>query len=222
MPISSDDVIVSPMSVGEKIKEFREAVGMSQTALARAAKISQPTIQALEAGEQTTTKKLPQIAAALGKAPSDLDPAYGGIYRPPPLILGEGDLPVFSATEGGKGEMVVSSDPIELVPRPWYLKNVRDGYAVLVTGESMEPRYAAGEIVVVNPRAALVRGKDAIITTAREGGDFRAMIKAYMGATDAAWRLKQFNPPAGESHDFLAPKKQWPFALRVVGRYDGG
>jgi phage repressor protein C with HTH and peptisase S24 domain len=118
--------------------------------------------------------------------------------------------------------MVVSTDPIELVPRPWYLKNVKDGYAVIVTGESMEPRYSPGEIVVINPRAPLIRGKDAIVHTATEGGDFRAMIKTYLGATADAWKLRQFNPPKGEKPDFSAPKRLWPFALRVVGRYDGG
>jgi phage repressor protein C with HTH and peptisase S24 domain len=141
-------------------------------------------------------------------------------YQPP--YLGENDLPVFAATEAGPGEMVVSSDPIEYVPRPWYLKGAKDGYAVLVVGESMEPRYSPGEIVIVNPKAALVRGKDAIITTAQEGGDFRAMIKTYLGATQDVWKLKQFNPPPGAKSEFQVNKKEWPHAVRVVGRYDGG
>lgn len=223
MPMETAQIIVSPMTIGEKIKEFRVALSLTQSGLARKANVSQPTIVALESGTQQTTKFLPQIAAALEKAPADLDPAYReGFYRAPPAFLGEDDFPVFSATEGGKGEMVISSDPLEMVPRPWYLKNVKEGYAVLVTGESMEPRYSPGEIVVVNPKAALIRGKDAIIHTAREGGDFRAMIKSYMGSTPESWKLRQFNPPPGEKPDFSAPKKQWPFAVRVVGRYDGG
>lgn len=223
MPIEATTAIVLPMSVGDKIREFRALAGMSQNELAKKSGLSQPVIAELESGSQATTKKLPRIAATLGVKVSDLDPAYAeGYYRPPPTFLGEPDLPVFAATEGGRGEMVISSDPIEMVPRPWYLKSVKEGYAVLVTGESMEPRYAPGEIVVVNPKAALIRGKDVIVHTAREGGDFRAMVKAYMGATPELWKLRQFNPPPGEERDFAAPKKEWPFALRVVGRYDGG
>lgn len=130
----------------------------------------------------------------------------------------DGIIPVFAAAEGGTGVMAVSTDPIEWVARPWYLKNVREGYAVLVVGESMEPRYSPGEIVVVNPKAALVRGKDCIVTTPREGGDFRAMLKSYAGATDDAWNLRQLNPERA----FSVLKREWPFAIRVVGRYDGG
>lgn len=223
MPIAELDIIVLPMAIGEKIKEFRTAMGISQSELARRAGISQPTILALESGEQASTKKLPQIAAALGRAVTDLDESYStGFYRPPPTFLGESDLPVFSAAEGGKGEMVVSTDPIELVPRPWYLKNVKEGYAVLVTGESMEPRYSPGEIIVVNPKAVLIRGKDVLVTTPREGGDFRAMIKSYVGQTPDSWKLRQLRPPPGEKEEFSAAKKLWPFAMRVVGRYDGG
>jgi len=143
--------------------------------------------------------------------------------KPIPRFLGARDLPVYAAVEGGSGEMVIdSTEPVEIVPRPWYLKNVTAGYAVVVIGHSMEPRYEAGEIVVVNPKAALVRGKDAIITTATEGGDFRAMVKTYLGSTASAWRLRQYNPPSGEPADFEKSKKEWPFAFRVVGRYDGG
>jgi phage repressor protein C with HTH and peptisase S24 domain len=157
---------------------------------------------------------------ARGRAQPSPSPPSG--HSPPPQFLGENDLPVFAATEAGPGEMVVSSDPIEYVPRPWYLKGAKDGYAVLVVGESMEPRYSPGEIVIVNPKAALVRGKDAIITTAQEGGDFRAMIKTYLGATQDVWKLKQFNPPPGAKSEFQVTKKEWPHAVRVVGRYDGG
>lgn len=175
-------------------------------------------------------ESLNQLATGLGTTISFLlgeteDPDPRGSfpsYKPVPQFLGEMDLPVYAAVEGGPGEMVVSTDPIEMVPRPWYLKSVREGYAVVVIGHSMEPRYEAGEIVVVNPKAALARGKDAIVTTAREGGDFRAMIKTYMGATEKVWRLKQYNPPPGEPNEFEKSKKEWPFALRVVGRYDGG
>lgn len=228
--------IMTPDEVRERLKTAIEASGANATSLSRELGRSSGYLsdflmgrkQTLAAADSAVLEKVLGLSAGAllvteRLAMTKQSPIARAIasfegYRAPPAILGEGDLPVFAATEGGRGEMVVSTDPIEMVPRPWYMKNVKEGYAVLVTGESMEPRYSPGEIVVVNPKAALVRGKDVIVHTAREGGDFRAMVKSYMGASEDAWRLRQFNPAT----DLKLSKKEWPFAVRVVGRYDGG
>ena len=67
---------------------------------------------------------------------------------------------MFSAAEGGPGDMVVSTDPIQYVQRPWFLEHIRDGYAVIVTGESMSPVYEPGDMVLVNPKLAPMKGKN--------------------------------------------------------------
>lgn len=209
-----------------RIASAIQGAGMDPTEAARKIGRAKDYIRDFLDGRKDSIKAadLARLEVELSLAPGSfmLPANVIGTYRPPPVFLGDSDLPVFSATEGGRGEMVISTDPIDVVPRPWFLKSVREGYAVVVSGYSMEPRYEAGDLVVVNPRAPLVRGKDAIITTAREGGDFRAMIKTYLGTTSSAWRLRQYNPPPGEGAEFEALKKLWPFALRVVGRYDGG
>lgn len=142
--------------------------------------------------------------------------------EPFPEFLGDRDLRVFAAVEGGAGEMVVSTDPIELVPRPWYLKNVKDGYAVLIVGESMIPAYEPGDMAVVNPRLAPMRGKDVILVRGEDHGEFIASIKRLVGWTASQWNLLQFNPPRGEKAEFSLSRKEWPKALRVVGKYSGG
>lgn len=206
---------------GAQVRATREARGWSQERLASEVGTTQSTIERIENSGSLRSRFRVEVASALG---IDLPGANGrargadGVYREPLTFLGERGLKVFAATEGGAGEMVISTDPIEIVARPWYLKNVREGYAVLVVGESMEPRYAPGEIVVVNPKAALIRGKDCIVHTAREGGDFRAMLKSYAGASEDTWRLRQLNPEKA----ITLKKREWPFCVRVVGRYDGG
>ena len=64
------------MIFGIKVKELREALGMSQADLARAAKVSQPVIASIEMGKQRTARSLPRIASALGVQVSDLDPDF--------------------------------------------------------------------------------------------------------------------------------------------------
>lgn len=64
------------MEIGAKIKEFRTAAKLSQGKLAKAAGVSQAVISDLESGEQQTSRKLPEIAAALGRPLADFDPIY--------------------------------------------------------------------------------------------------------------------------------------------------
>jgi transcriptional regulator with XRE-family HTH domain len=64
-------------NLAERIRALREQAGLSQSQLASLSKVSQPTIHALEKGEQLSSRKLPQIARALGVTPADLSPDYG-------------------------------------------------------------------------------------------------------------------------------------------------
>lgn len=64
------------MIFGIKVKELREALGMSQAELAKASGVSQPVIASIEMGKQRTARSLPRIATALGVQVSDLDPDF--------------------------------------------------------------------------------------------------------------------------------------------------
>lgn len=211
----------------EKFRAIRKAKGWSQDQLAEAGQVSQSTIDKIERGETRSSKFLPRLAQALEVPIGQLDPDYGSPavasasgYRPPPKFLGERDLPVYSAAEGGPGEMVVSTEPIEWVPRPWFMKEVKDGYAVLIVGESMEPAFEPGDMAIVNPRLTPLRNKDAIFTTGEYGrtGEFKATIKRLIKSDSKLWHVKQFNEPK----EFTLEKRDWPKALRVVGKLAGG
>ena len=207
---------------GEIIKKAREAKGWSQDDLASASGVTQPAIVKIENGKTRKSKFFPKIAQVLELDLARIDPslqadAKPANYRPPPTVFGDRDLPVYAAAEGGPGQMVVNTDPVELVPRPWYLGNVKDGYAVLVVGDSMEPAFKAGDMAIVNPRLAYQRNTDVILVAREDEGEFVATIKHLLGWTDKEWKLRQFNP----RKDFTLSRKEWPKALRVVGRYYG-
>ena len=134
-------------------------------------------------------------------------------------FLGERDFPVYSAVEGGPGEMVVSTDPIDRVPRPWVMNEVRDGYAVLVVGESMEPAFEPGDMAIINPRLPHVRNKDYIFVQGDDdNGEFRATIKRLVRHDANVWVVCQFNEP----REFTLEKRLWPRALRVMGKLSNG
>lgn len=58
---------------------------------------------------------------------------------------------------------------------PWATKDV-NAYGVRVKGDSMQPRFRAGEIVIVEPGAAVIPGDDVIVRT-RDG---RKMVKRLL------------------------------------------
>lgn len=226
--------------IGETIKRLRESKSLTQNDLARLAKVSQPTIADIESGKQQTSKKLPAIAKALGVTVAEIDKDFfvewGGVdqtndqsqtklhSQPIENIitkvdtpLGARDLPVFAAVEGGDGDLVVSTEPVDLVPRPWYLGEVKDGFGVIVTGESMYPAYEPGDTAIVNPRLPYMRGKIHIFTAESENSHFKATIKKLVGVTQTHWKVEQFNPP----HVFELDRKIWTNARRVVGKYNG-
>ena len=131
-------------------------------------------------------------------------------------VLGARDLPVFAAVEGGEGDLVISTEPVDLVPRPWYLGEVKDGYGVIVTGESMYPAYEPGDIAVVNPRLPYMRGKVHIFTVEQENSHFKATIKRLIAVTETEWKVEQHNP----HKVFSLPRSVWNNAKRVVGKYN--
>jgi phage repressor protein C with HTH and peptisase S24 domain len=217
------------MDVGTKIKEARERRGLSQEQLGDAVGLSQNAIAKVESGETKRSRFLARIARAVGLDPKEVDPDVGDTaillnYRPPPEFLGERDLPVFTAAEGGPGEIILDVQPIDHVPRPWYLRGVRDGFAVVVSGESMLPVYEPGDMAIINPKAPIMRGKDAILLAGSPDveGPTRASIKRITRWTAKEWFVHQFNPPEGQTHDFTLARTAWPLGYRVVGKYTGG
>jgi len=215
--------------MANSLKALRELRGWTHDDAADAMGISRGGYIKLERGERKLNERTIALAArAFGVAPKvilgdgdDLAALETG-HRPVPEFLGERDLKVFAAVEGGPGEMVVSTDPIELVPRPWYMREVRDGYAVLVVGESMVPAFKPGDMAIVNPRLPPLRGQDVILVGGEQIGEFRASIKHLEGWDARSWKLRQYNPPRGERAELTWSKKDWPKALRVVGKYYGG
>ena len=211
------------MSIGDEIKAAREARGLSQRALAEAIGCTQPAISDMEKGTTLRSHYLTAAQKFLGigeKLTIDAQPLTP--FNPPEgEIFGPRDLRLYAAAEGGPGEMVVHTDPIELLPRPWYLGMVSDGYAVLVVGESMVPAFRPGQIAIVNPRLAPMRGREMLFRQTMRDGTFVGSIKHLVRWTVAEWHVEQFNPAEGAPRTFVLDRRVWE-AHRIVGSYDNG
>lgn len=203
------------MANGPEIKAAREKLGLSQQAVASAVGISQPAYKKIEDGITQRSRFTPEIERFLKLAVDDI----GSGEFEAVSTFGRKDLKVFSAAEGGPGELIVSTRPIDIVVRPWYLEHVEDGFAVLVTGDSMVPSFRPGDYAIVNPRLPPMRHEDMIFIAAESEGEFRATIKHLVRWTDREWFVEQHNPGEGQPSEFTLSRDLWRKALRVVGRY---
>ena len=105
-------------------------------------------------------------------------------------------IPAYGQAVGGKdGEFILNGNRIADVLAPPSLQGVPDAYAVYVVGDSMEPRYFAGEAVFVNPRLPVRRGDFVVAQIAVDDGEPpHAYVKRFVARESRLLRLEQFNP----------------------------
>lgn len=216
------------MEPGEKIRQAREAKGWSQALLANRVGISQPAIKKIEDGVTTHSKFLPKIAQLLELDLSELDETLRPQLIPPidampgiipgAKLMGQVDFPVHASAEGGRGQIIISSDPVDFMPRPAPLVHVPNAYGLIITGTSMEPEYRHGDTALINPHLPSVSGEVHVFYAEREGSA-RATIKLLRRAKEEKWQVRQHNPPTDMPHDFELSRREWQWAHRVVGKY---
>jgi SOS-response transcriptional repressor LexA len=133
---------------------------------------------------------------------------------PAPAPAAPRDLPVMGAVKGGtEGFYFNEGEPKEYVPRPASLAGAANGFALYVDGDSMEPRYFAGELVYVNPNRPLTKG----CFVAVEMKDGQGLIKQFLKRSDEHVALRQFNPPK----DLRLHARDVKQVYRITGSAEG-
>jgi transcriptional regulator with XRE-family HTH domain len=156
------------MELVDEIRMRRKRRGWSQTDLGIAAKVSHSTIQSLEAGKKISQKNYLRVLAALQiDAPENVTPAPMPVYN---LAVAAGEL-VYVDEDGPDHRMgsEIANTGI---------------FGVYVSGDSMEPDYPNGSLVIFKVLRiddnGLLRGKDYYIHLS----DGRATFKRFVAAND--------------------------------------
>jgi len=203
----------------ETVRELREALGLSQSALARRIGVTPQAIQQLEDGKVRDPRYIVALAEVLGVPPAALAGKGGGAGPAYPIRhepLGRKDLPVYASAQGGPdGSMVFTYDPIEWRERPSILENVPDAFAMYVVNDSMEPRYRQGDLLLVHPRRPVRPGNDVLCVKVSENRDHVAMIKQLVRMNAKEIVLLQFNP----RREIIVKRKDLASLHRVLGAY---
>lgn len=208
--------------IGTIVRAAREKAGLTQAELAQRVGAKQQTIGKIEDG---ITKKssyllaismqlgIPGEKLAVGKRPTTVTKIPAA-----ELLTDKRDLPIHSSARGGRGELIVSTEPIEYLLRPEPLEGVLKGYGIRIVGESMMPELDEGDIALVHPHLLPARDQTCVFYSEMHG-EARAIIKRLVRFTDTLWHVRQWNPPAGEKADYTLPRKEWTICHRVVGKY---
>jgi phage repressor protein C with HTH and peptisase S24 domain len=98
---------------------------------------------------------------------------------------------------GPNGWSAWNGEIIQMAPRPPSLAGVPRAYAVYAKGDSMEPRYYAGELIHINPAKPVEPGNFVLVQVkpAQEGDPPGALLKRLVRRSASKWTLEQFNPP---------------------------
>ncbi|MCW7544867.1 helix-turn-helix transcriptional regulator [Aurantimonas litoralis] len=126
-----------------------------------------------------------------------LESPPNAVIDPKPVTFDPNEkIPVYGHAVGGsEGQFPLNGNKIEDVLAPPALRGVRNAYGVMVAGDSMEPRYYAGETVYVNPGVSVRRG-DFVVAQIR-GDDPAtpdAYVKRFVRKNVQSLTLSQFNP----------------------------
>lgn len=233
-------------TLGERVKTEREAKGWSQAELARRVSragysITQGGIAQIERRGDTEPKSIVQLAQALGVSVTWLQsnrgdkmgrpveddsvlplPELGKRRRVDAGALGRpggraAPMQVFSSAQGGtEGAMVLSSEPVAWIPRDARLEGVAEAYGCFVTGDSMEPAYERGNLLLVNPTAAVGPGDDCLFLRETADGTRYVLVKRLLKVSAQGWTVRQYNP----ARTYTLPRKEWQKAHLVIGKYN--
>lgn len=195
------------MTLGKRIIERIQAMGLTQTELARRADVSQPTIAHLIAGRTYGSPHLHRIARALETTPAYLtgetdDASLGALPAPTPDTVAEqlGSVLIPMLDIGysmGSGMFVEDAQPTAMVPffREW-LRPIMHGrfddlFVTRGEGDSMMPTLLDGDLAIVDRAQATIRNQDRIwCLTYGELG----MIKRVRKLPDGGYQINSDNP----------------------------
>lgn len=199
-------------SIGERIKQRREELRLSQSAVGKAAGgLAYQTIQDLESGASKGSKHLVAIARALGVKPQWLEKGDGEMLESPTPVIGKDavtspeinlqamprDVPILGAAScGDDGMFELNGQTVDYAKRLPQIMGAKDVYVLYVQGESMAPWRKNGGKVYVDPHKPVSVGDHIVVQLMPEGPDATpaAYIKCLVRRTAEYLFLQQYNP----------------------------
>lgn len=207
---------IPPERVSEMVNGRRRVQQTEYEGIASFFGISQARVAALAAGKPDPGDLAPELGLRHSARTS------AGSHPPTPNVQPilpddrtlQAPLEVWASAEGGEeGAMLITTGPIDYIPRPGGLP-ARGAFAVYLIGDSMSPAYEHGDQLYINPLIPVRSGVDCLFIHEQEDGTLLALAKRLVRPTADKWRVKQFNPP----REFDLDRRKWGRAWMVAGK----
>ncbi|WP_198133909.1 XRE family transcriptional regulator [Komagataeibacter oboediens] len=204
-----------------RVREIKEARGMTSAELSRRCGISPATLSKIELGHRSVTKNsAPRLAKALEVNVADL---YADVGAPiegitnvvdalPSESIGRKIVPIeaprvalplhvpiygTAACSSGDGAfLLLSGEVVDRAPLAPGIQHRKEVYGLYIEGDSMEPWKRPGQLVYVDPvRAPSKRDRVVVVVRDDRRGINQAYIKEFVKKTDNHLVVVQYNPP---------------------------
>jgi SOS-response transcriptional repressor LexA len=179
------------MSIHSLIRERREALGMSQSQLAKKCGVSRTAVTQweTEGGTAPNREKQSLVASVLGLTVAQLMGGSENVQVGPEV---RGTVPLISAVQAGNYKMHVDNfhpgdGGEERISTTVPVK--RHTFALRVSGDSMEPDFHEGAILIVEPDLEPQPGDFVIAKNGDEETTFKQLTR-----DGGDWYLKPLNP----------------------------
>lgn len=150
-------------TIGDRCRQRRKEIELSQQALAKLAGVSQATISGIETGRAIETRKLMRVAKALKVDPDWFETGLGEktiapakalytINQEAKVYLAKNKIPMINWMDAS--EVKDATDLMEHQVNKWIYSpiDIQEGsYALRVDGISMQPEFKRGAIIFVDP-----------------------------------------------------------------------
>ena len=162
------------MTIAARVLSKRTELGLTQTELAEKAGTTQQAIVQLESGKTKRPRYLPELAKALK---CDADWLMNGGAFMPMVEVNSRRVPLISYVQAGA---LAEKNPIEAFDGSLeYILTDLDvsqhTFALRIEGDSMEPDFKAGDVIIVDPEVEPTPGE---FVVAKNGGT-QATFKKY-------------------------------------------
>ncbi len=172
------------------IRELRESKGLMQKELARIVGVSPSTFNQYETGKrQPDISTLQLIARALDVTIDELvgcetmiPKSTGGVWIP---VLGR----IAAGIPIGAIEEVIDYEEI-----PAEMAKSGDFFSLYVKGDSMEPEYRDGDVIVVRKQDTAETGEDAVIIVNGNDATFKRLRRDENGITIVPLNSAKYTP----------------------------
>lgn len=196
------------VDVGQRIKQRRQALGLSAEQLAARIGVSPATIYRYENNDiaHMRVDKLTPIANVLMTTPGDLmgwDDAPSNTRPVDSLVT----LPVYGSIRCGPGGLAYQN--IEERVLAANIKHPDECFYLRVEGDSMEPRISKGDLALIRKQEDVESGELAAVVIDGEEGTLKKVIKR-----DGSIILQSFNPDY-PPRVFSGPELN---EIRIVGK----